>query len=143
MTPVIPHLTASHPSNMTYLAIALGGALGSILRYALSTSIDTRWGEGFPWGTLSVNLLGCFVIGVLAYLSGSDGRLWGSPETRQFLITGLCGGFTTFSTFGLQTLNLLRDGDCLQASAYVIGSVVICLIGVWLGHGAAELMNQP
>ncbi len=128
---------------MTYIAIALGGALGSILRYALSTTIDTRWGAGFPWGTLSVNLLGCFVIGILAYFVGPDGRLWGNLETRHLLVTGLCGGFTTFSTFGLQTLNLLRDGNWLQAAAYVIGSVVLCLIGVWLGQGTAGLLNQP
>jgi len=127
---------------MTYLAIALGGALGSVLRYALSTSIDSRWGEGFPWGTLSVNLIGCFLIGILTFLAGADGRLWGNPETRQFLITGVCGGFTTFSTFGLQTLNLMRDGDWLQAAAYVIGSVVLCLIGVWLGHAGAGLLSQ-
>ena len=82
------------------------------------------------------------MIGILAYLSGSDGRLWGNLETRQFLMTGLCSGFTTFSTFGVQTLNLMRDGDWPQAAAYVVGSVVLCLIGVWLGHGAAELLNQ-
>ena len=127
---------------MTYLAIAIGGALGSVLRYTLSTSIDSHWGEGFPWGTLSVNLIGCFLIGILAYLAGTDGRLWGNLETRQFLITGVCGGFTTFSSFGLQTLNLMRDGDWMQAAAYVIGSIVLCLIGVWLGHAGAGFLSQ-
>lgn len=127
---------------MITLAIALGGALGSVFRYALATLIDSQLGEGFPWGTFCVNLLGCFVIGILAYISSVDGRIWGSVETRHFLMTGICGGFTTFSTFSLHTLNLIRDGNWYHAGAHVFGSVVLCLIGLWLGHSIAAFFSQ-
>lgn len=127
---------------MLYLFIALGGALGSVGRYWLSTIIDTRINEAFPWGTLCVNVTGCIAIGLFANLTGPDGRYLGNVESRLFFMTGICGGYTTFSAFSLQTLNLIRDGDWLRAAGYVIGSVILCLIGVWLGHQAATLLNQ-
>lgn len=125
---------------MIYLLIALGGALGSMARYWLSTLIDTQVETGFPWGTLFVNIAGCIIIGVLANLDAAD-RVLGTTQTRFFLMTGLCGGFTTFSSFSLQTLSLMKDGEWHRALSYVIGSVVLCLLGVWLGHSAAELFN--
>jgi CrcB protein len=126
-----------------YLLIGLGGALGSMLRYFLNGVISNRLGETFPWGTLAINVTGSFVIGVIATLTGTGGRWFASPETRFFLMTGICGGYTTFSSFSLQTLNLAQDGEWLQAGGNVVGSVVLCLVAVWLGHIAAAAVNAP
>jgi CrcB protein len=126
----------------TYLWIALGGALGSVARYGCS-SLAARWfGETFPWGTLIINVVGSLVIGGFATLAGPDGRLLVAPDARQFVMVGLCGGYTTFSSFSLQTLNLARDGDMLAAGGNIVGSVVLCLIAVWMGHLAAATLNQ-
>jgi CrcB protein len=126
---------------ITYLWIALGGALGSVARYGCS-SLAARWiGETFPWGTLIVNVAGSFVIGFFATLTGPDGRVLASPDARQFVMVGLCGGYTTFSSFSLQTLNLLRDGDFAQAGLNVVLSVVACLGAVWLGYLGAAALN--
>ena len=126
---------------MTYLLIALGGAAGSISRYWLSTVIDTRAESAFPWGTLAVNAIGSVIIGFLANLDLGD-RFLGSAQFRLFLMTGFCGGFTTFSAFSLQTLTLMKDGDWPMAIAYILGSVLICLVGVWLGLAAAGLVQR-
>ncbi len=127
---------------MHYLLIALGGAIGSVSRFWLSGLIDNRIGETFPWGTIWVNVSGCLIIGFVATLSGPEGRIFSSPETRLFLITGICGGYTTFSSFSLQTLSLLQNGDWLRAGGYIVGSVVVCLIGVWLGYAGANLLQH-
>jgi CrcB protein len=127
---------------ITYLWIALGGALGSIARYGAS-SLAAQWvGETFPWGTLIVNVTGSLVIGFFATLTGPDGRLLVSSDARQFVMVGICGGYTTFSSFSLQTLNLVRDGDVLAAGGNVVGSVALCLAAVWLGNIAAAAINQ-
>jgi CrcB protein len=127
---------------ITYVWIALGGALGSVARYGCS-SLAARWiGETFPWGTLIINVLGSLVIGFFATLTGPDGRVLVAPDARQFVMVGICGGYTTFSSFSLQTLNLVRDGDVVRAGANVVASVVLCLIAVWLGHLAATALNQ-
>jgi CrcB protein len=127
---------------ITYLWIALGGALGSMARYGCS-SLAAQWiGETFPWGTLIINVLGSFVIGFFATLTGPDGRVLVAPDARQFVMVGICGGFTTFSSFSLQTLNLVRDGDMLRAGANIFASVVLCLLAVWLGHVGATALNQ-
>ena len=127
---------------ITYLWIAIGGALGSIARYGCS-SLTANWvGETFPWGTLIVNVSGSLVIGFFATLTGPDGRLLVSSDARQFVMVGICGGYTTFSSFSLQTLNLVRDGDMLAAGGNIVGSVVLCLVAVWLGHIAAAAINQ-
>jgi CrcB protein len=127
---------------ITYLWIALGGALGSIARYG-GSSLAAHWvGETFPWGTLIVNVSGSLVIGFFATLTGPDGRLLVSSDARQFVMVGICGGYTTFSSFSLQTLNLVRDGDVLAAGGNVVGSVVLCLAAVWLGHIAAAAISQ-
>jgi len=127
---------------MLYLLIALGGALGSVTRFALSGFVAGHFGETFPWGTLVVNVSGSFVIGFFATLTSPDGRLLVSPGGRQFFMTGVLGGFTTFSSFSLQTLNLVRDGEWWQAGGNVTGSVFACLLAVWLGHLAAVYLNS-
>jgi fluoride exporter len=119
---------------MTYLWIAVGGALGSVARFWLSGVVANRIGETFPWGTIIVNVTGSFVIGAFAAAAGPEGRWPASAAFRQFFMIGICGGYTTFSSFSLQTLNLMRDGEYLYAGANVLVSVALCLIGVWLGH---------
>ncbi len=127
---------------MLYLLIALGGAFGSVARYWLSEVTDARFGTAFPWGTLAANITGCIVIGFFAVLGSQNGRFLGSPEARSFLLVGVCGGYTTFSAFSLQTVELLRAGDWFRASAYIVGSVVVCLIGVGLGQLLAAPFGQ-
>lgn len=117
-----------------YLWVATGGALGSVGRYWLSGVVAARVGETFPWGTLVVNLTGSFVIGLLAALTEPEGRWLVSPGFRLFFLIGVCGGYTTFSSFSLQTLNLLRAGEWWYAAGNVLLSVVLCLLGVWLGY---------
>lgn len=127
---------------ITYIWIALGGALGSVARFGCS-SLAARWfGETFPWGTLIINVVGSLVIGFFATMTGPDGRVLVAPDVRQFVMVGVCGGYTTFSSFSLQTLNLMRDGDMLRAGANIVGSVVLCLVAVWLGHTGASALNQ-
>ena len=125
-----------------YLAVALGGALGTVGRYFISGVVANAFGETFPWGTLIINVTGSFVIGFFATLTAPDGRVMVSGTTRQFVMTGLCGGYTTFSSFSLQTLNLLRDGEWTPAAGNILGSVVFCMIGVWLGAISAAAINQ-
>jgi CrcB protein len=129
-------------SAITFLWVALGGALGSVARYGCSLLVAGWIGETFPWGTLIINVVGSFVIGFFGILTGPDGRVLVSPDVRQFVMVGLCGGYTTFSSFSLQTLNLLRDGDVVRAGANVVGSIVLCLIAVWLGAVGAGAINQ-
>lgn len=128
---------------LLYLLIALGGALGSVARYWLSGVIAVHYGETFPWGTFWVNVTGCLAIGFLATFTSPDGRWLASSEARGFLMLGICGGYTTFSSFSLQTLNLVRDGDWLRAGGYVVGSVLVCFVAVWLGHVLATFLNHP
>jgi CrcB protein len=122
--------------------VSLGSALGGAGRYWLSGVIATRVGESFPWGTLSVNLLGSAAIGLLAALSLPEGRFLISAPWRQFLMLGVLGGFTTFSSFSLQTLQLAQDGEWLRAGSYVLGSVLLCLAGVWVGFAAGAFFNR-
>jgi CrcB protein len=125
-----------------YLAIAAGGALGTAARYFLSGAVANAFGQTFPWGTLIVNVTGSFVIGFFGGLTGPDGRLLVSGTARQFVMAGICGGYTTFSSFSLQTLNLMNDGEWLYAGGNIAGSVVLCLFFVWLGETAAAALNQ-
>lgn len=114
------------------LLVALGGALGSVARFKLSEFVLLSYPSlKFPLGTFVVNLLGCLVIGVLAGMSERPGLM--SPDTRLFLFTGILGGFTTFSAFGLETFSLLRRGEILVASSYVSLSVVVGILAVCLG----------
>jgi CrcB protein len=127
---------------MTYVWVMLGSALGGGLRYFLSGVIANAYGETFPVGTLIVNVTGSFVIGFFATLTGPDGRFIVRTDARQFVMTGICGGYTTFSSFSLQTLNLVRDGEMVSAGAYIGLSVVLCLLAVWAGHVSALTINQ-
>jgi CrcB protein len=127
---------------MTYLWIAVGSALGGMARYWCSGFVANAIGETFPWGTLVINIAGSFVIGFFATLTGADGRYIVNPDIRQFVMVGICGGYTTFSSFSLQTLNLARDGDFFHAGANIVLSVVLCLVAVWLGYLAATTINQ-
>jgi CrcB protein len=123
---------------MTYLWVALGSALGGMARYGCA-GLAARWfGASFPWGTLIINVSGSLLIGFLATALAPDGRLLAAPDTRAFLMIGILGGFTTFSSFSLETLNLARDGEWLWAGANIASSIVLCLIAVWLGHIAAR-----
>jgi CrcB protein len=126
----------------SYLWIAVGSAIGGVSRFAISGLIAERIGEIFPWGTLAVNVSGSLVIGFFFTLTEPDGRLLVGTTARQFVMIGICGGYTTFSSFSLQTLNLARDGDWLRASANIVLSVVLCLVAVWLGHIAAAVLNR-
>ena len=126
--------------KIEYLWIALGSALGGVGRYWLSGVIARRFGEAFPVGTLVANATGSFVIGFIASLTRPEGRLLMSASARQFLMVGICGGYTTFSSFSLQTLNLAREGEWFYAGANVVASVLLCLLAVWLGHVLAELV---
>ncbi len=127
---------------MMYLWIALGSALGGMGRYWASGAVAVLVGETFPWGTIVVNVVGSFAIGLFATVTGPDGRTLVAPETRQFFMLGVCGGFTTFSSFSLQTLNLARDGEWLLAAGNILVSVAACLIAVVLGLFAGNALNQ-
>jgi CrcB protein len=128
---------------MMYLWVALGGALGSVARYACSLGAARWLGSAFPWGTLLVNVAGSFAIGLLAALFvAADGRLLVSPEARAFVAVGILGGFTTFSSFSVETLNLARSGALGAAAAHAGLSLVLCLAAVWLGFTAATLFNR-
>jgi CrcB protein len=126
---------------MTYLWIAIGGALGSMVRFWASGAIASRIGISFPWGTLVVNVTGSFLIGLFATLTGIEGRWLAPPRFREFFMVGVCGGYTTFSSFSLQTLNLLQDGEWFKAFGNAILSLFLCMLAVWLGHLLAAFMN--
>jgi CrcB protein len=127
---------------MTYLWVGLGGALGSVARYACA-GIAVRWlGGAFPYATLFVNVAGSFAIGLLATLVASNGRPLLGIDARAFLLVGVLGGFTTFSSFSLETLNLARSGALGAAGANVALSILLCLFGAWLGFAAAGLLNR-
>ena len=127
---------------MAYLWVALGGALGSVARYACSTAAARWLGAGFPYGTLFVNVAGSFAIGLLAALVSSDGRPSLGFDARAFLLVGVLGGFTTFSSFSLETLELARRGALAAAGANVALSLVLCLFAAWLGFAAAGWLNR-
>jgi len=127
---------------MAYLWIALGSALGGMARYWCFGIAARLAGETFPWGTLAVNIAGSAFIGFFAAISGPEGRYLIGPGMRQFVMPGICGGFTTFSTFSLETLNLMRDGEWTRAGGNIIGSVVLCLLGAWLGHALAIAISE-
>ena len=123
-----------------YVCVAIGGMLGSLARYLASLAIPVF--AGFPLATLFVNITGSFVIGFYSTLSGPDGRLFASTRQRQLVMTGFCGGYTTFSSFSLETFRLLHDGMTAIALLNIAVSVVTWLVAVWLGHLAASRLNR-
>jgi len=126
-----------------YIWVAVGGALGSVARFWFSGLVARQFGETFPWGTVLVNISGSFVIGFLAALTEPEGRWFMSPAMRQFFMIGVCGGYTTFSSFSLQTLNLLREREWLYAGGNVLLSVVLCMVAVWIGYALGVTLNHP
>lgn len=115
------------------LAVLGGGFLGGLCRFWLSGFVGTRVGELFPWGTLAVNVTGAFVIGLLAGIADRGGSFLASPLAQDLLITGFCGGYTTVSSFALQTVALGLDGEIRPALANIAGSAGLCLLAVAAG----------
>jgi len=131
------------------LALALGGALGTVARYGLNGLISGHQAKHYPWavtfplGTMVINITVCFVIGFLAAISGpAMGRAWLKAEWRDFLMIGVCGGYTTFSSYGLQTLNLARDSEWLFVSGNILGSNALGLLAVYLGVVTGRLLQS-
>lgn len=131
---------------LAYLWVAIGGALGSVGRYWLNGLITEKFSAAavFPLGTLLINITGSFIIGIIGALAVPEGRMDSQSRVfaTQFLIVGVCGGYTTFSSFSLQTLNLLRDREWLYAGGNILLSVVLCLIAVWLGWLLGAALNS-
>jgi CrcB protein len=124
-----------------YGLIAIGSALGGMGRFWLATLVGRLAGGAFPWGTVLVNVSGCLAIGAIFTVTGPAGRYSIAGEWRQFLMIGICGGYTTFSSFALQTLLLAQEGEILAAALNVLSSVVLCLAAVWIGHIFALQIN--
>jgi fluoride exporter len=127
----------------TYVWVAIGGALGSMARFGLGVAVAELVGVRFPWGTLLINVLGSFIIGWFDVLTGEFGT-WSVPtDARVFVLVGICGGFTTFSSFSLQTMDLLQAGETVKAGSYILASVVLCLAGAFLGYWLATRFGLP
>jgi len=120
------------------LLVAFGGMLGSIARYWLAGVIQRLDGVEFPFGTFGVNVLGSFIVGVVIALSLERGTL--PPNARIFLAIGLCGGFTTMSTFSYETMALLRDGQAILGLGNVAATLIACLVAVWLGQVIGRIL---
>jgi CrcB protein len=125
----------------SYFWVAIGSALGGMARYWCSGMAARLIGETFPWGTLIVNVAGSFVIGFFGALTGPDGRFFVGSNARLFVMVGFCGGYTTFSSLSIQTLNLVNNGEWIAAGANITASVVLCLFAVWAGHALATSLN--
>jgi CrcB protein len=127
---------------MAYLWIALGSALGGAARYGAGTLALYWLGHGFPWGTLFVNVTGSFVIGFFNTLTEPEGRFFVPARLRQFFMIGIFGGYTTFSAFSLETIELVEHGRTLAAVGYGAATMVLCLMAVWAGHAFAASLNR-
>jgi len=123
-----------------YASVATGSTLGGFARYLVALILNT--GPGFPWSTFFINVTGSAIIGFYAALTGPDGRMLASAQQRQFVMTGFCGGYTTFSTFSLDTFRLFHAGMAYTALANIAASVVCWLVAVWLGHILATRFNR-
>jgi len=123
-----------------YACVATGSVIGSVARYLMALAL--QFIPGLPWATLFVNVTGSFIIGFYGTLSGPDGRLFASTQQRQFVMTGICGGYTTFSSFSLETFRLLHAVNRSAALINIIVSVVGWLLAVWLGHVTANRRNR-
>ena len=125
---------------MTSLLVALGGAVGAVLRYWVSIAVQRSLGPEFPWGTLAVNVSGCFLMGLVAAVADRQGYL--NPGARLFLVVGVLGGFTTFSAFAHETVSATRAGATAVGLLNVAANVVLCLAAVWLGRLAAGIAGR-
>ena len=125
---------------VNFLLVALGGAVGSVARYGLNVAIprDNPSVVAFPWGTLGANVLGCFFIGLFTEWAGT--KLGLSPEARLFLTTGFCGGFTTLSTLMLEMNDFFRDREWAFGGLYLLASLVLPFVALWLGIGLVKLL---
>src|SRR6185312_3086739 len=128
-------------ATVSYLWVGIGSALGGLARYAAGLAIAAGIGDTFPWATVIINASGSMLIGFFATLTGPDGRVYVPRHGRQFVMVGFCGGYTTFSSFALQTLTLVQDGHLLRAAANVAASLMLCFAGVWVGYAAAAALN--
>ncbi len=126
----------------SYISVALGSIVGGVARYLVSVLFLSQFGSGFPWATLFVNVTGSFVIGFYAALTGPDGRLFVSARQRLFVMVGICGGYTTFSAFSLETLRLVQSGKVQTALVYLVVSAVTWIAGAWIGHALAARLNR-
>jgi fluoride exporter len=126
----------------SYISVALGSIVGAVGRFLVSVLFVSQFGDGFPWGTLFVNVTGSFVIGFYAALTGPDGRLFVSARQRLFVMVGICGGYTTFSAFSLETLRLVQSGRGQTALVYLVVSAVTWIASVWIGHALAARLNR-
>ena len=129
---------------LAYLWVAIGGALGSMARYAIGGLIPQKTGASFPWATLIINISGSFLIGIFGALTLAEGKMTSQSRVlmSQLLITGVCGGYTTFSSFSLQTLYLVRDGEWFYAAGNILLSVIVCMIAVWIGYVLGNKFNS-
>ena len=123
------------------LYVIIGGAIGTFARYAISVAA-IPYSRDLPWGTIGINILGSFIIGLFGTLTLAQGRFPVSENIRLFVMIGLCGGFTTFSSFSLQTLDLMRNGTMVRAGINIVASVVLCVAAVALGHFLAAQLNE-
>jgi CrcB protein len=117
---------------MTLLVVALGGAIGSMARYLISSAVLRATGTLFPAGTFAVNVVGCFAFGLIA--GAAEQRVQLAPELRMFLLVGVLGGFTTFSSYAFESFGLIRDGQAAWAAINIVGQVVAGLVGLWAGY---------
>src|SRR6185437_5361399 len=132
--------TTNSKTAILYTSVAVGAVLGGVARWLASLLILPV--SGFPLATLFVNVTGSFIIGFYGTLSGPDGRLFATAEQRQFVMTGFCGGYTTFSSFSLETVRLLRAGQAETAFLNIGVSVVTWVLAVWLGYALAARLNR-
>ena len=123
----------------SWIAVAAGGAIGSLARFWLTGAMTALTGPRFPWGTLLINVLGSFIIGLAAGVTLVPQRVGMHPDIRIFLMTGVCGGFTTFSAFSLQTLELIQAGDVAPAMGYAVASVALCVVATYCGWALGRL----
>jgi len=126
---------------ITYLWVALGGALGSIARYWMTNAVAALTGSRFPWGTIAINVVGSFIIGFFGTFTGPGGRFVASFNMRAFVMVGICGGLTTFSSFSLQTYSLIADGRWLAALTNIVFSTGLSFGCVALGWQVTQGIN--
>lgn len=127
---------------LLYAAVAAGSVVGSVLRWSVSGAGAAWLGGDFPWGTAIANVSGSWAIGLFARLSAPEGRLFAGPRMRHFAMTGVCGGYTTFSVLSIETLRMIQDGMMLRAMLYAAGSLAASLAAVWLGDALAARFNR-